>query len=264
MNKKHIVLVDMDGTLTEPRGPFDRALLEPLRELSKNVEIGIVTGSDINYINSQMEILLRFSEVRYRTHLLPCNGTKHYIPPKHQDDTFRLVHEVDMIKHLGLDSFKQIMMLLSYRQSEACYLPIPLTGHFINYRGSMINWSPIGRNANPIQRKLFAEYDKKLDPSYRMRELRKLQYKIDLRCSKPVVVKLGGETSFDIYPKGWDKTYALRHFEDYTCWFVGDRCGIGGNDAEIYDKLATERRAFKTSGPEETGRIISRHLNFGS
>ena len=28
-------------------------------------------------------------------------------------------------------------------------------------------------------------------------------------------IKLCGETSFDIYPRGWDKTFALQHFEDY-------------------------------------------------
>ena len=50
MNKKHIVLFDMDGTLTPPRGEFDKILLEPLRELSNHVEIGILTGSDLDYV----------------------------------------------------------------------------------------------------------------------------------------------------------------------------------------------------------------------
>ena len=70
------------------------------------------------------------------------------------------------------------------------------------------------------------------------------------------MVKLGGETSFDIYPKGWDKTYALKHFPDHKCWFVGDRCTGSGNDKEIYDLLKKENRAFKTTGPEHTAEII--------
>ena len=31
---------------------------------------------------------------------------------------------------------------------------------------------------------------------------------------KDVDIKLGGETSFDIYPKGWDKTYCLKNFKN--------------------------------------------------
>ena len=86
----------------------------------------------------------------------------------------------------------------------------------------------------------------------------KLNYKINLRCRNKVQVKLGGETSFDIFPEGWDKTYALKHFSDYTCWFVGDRCGENGNDKEIYDALVRERRAFSTTDTHKTSIIIER------
>jgi phosphomannomutase len=84
----------------------------------------------------------------------------------------------------------------------------------------------------------------------------KIKHKINLRCPKEVMVALGGETSFDIYPTGWDKTYALKHFQDYTCWFVGDRCGEGGNDKEIYDLLNKKGRAFWTRNTENTAGII--------
>ena len=256
MIKKHIVLFDMDGTLTEPRGLFDKALLDPLRSLSEHAELGIVTGSDHDYLFEQMKTLIKFSELRYTTHLLPCNGTKHYTPPRLPDDVYRLVYEMDMKKHLGDNCFKQVMMILANRQAEMCYQNIPLTGHFISYRGSMINWCPIGRNATNIQRELFKEEDSKTDPSLRKIEMSKVKYKINLRCKKEVEVKLGGETSFDIYPKGWDKTYALKHFEDHICWFVGDRCGEGGNDKEIYDLLNKEGRAFWTRSTKNTAGII--------
>ena len=258
MNKKHIVLFDMDGTLTPPREEFDKSLLQPLRELSLHAEIGIVTGSDIDYLSSQMKPLIRFSELRFRTHLLPCNGTKHYIPPKNSEDEFSLIHEMDMQKQLGTGCFRQLMMILSSAQENMCYNNMPLTGHFISYRGSMINWCPIGRNANTDQRKQFMNLDKSVSPSLRKREINKISYKINLRCKNKVVVKLGGETSFDIYPEGWDKTYALQHFKDHTCWFVGDRCGENGNDKEIYDILAKHRRGFATTGTNKTAIIIKK------
>jgi hypothetical protein len=92
----------------------------------------------------------------------------------------------------------------------------------------------------------------------RKREIGKITHKVNLRCKNKVVVKLGGETSFDIYPEGWDKTYALKHFSDYTCWFVGDRCSEDGNDKEIYDELLKDRRAFATTGTSKTALIINK------
>ena len=257
MIKKHIVLFDMDGTLTEPREQFHKRLLEPLRELSCHAELGIVTGSDQDYLFEQMKTLIRFSELRYQTHLLPCNGTKHYMPPRLPDDVYKLVHKLDMQEHLGKDCFRQLMMILCSNQEMMCYDDnIPLTGHFISYRDSMINWCPIGRNANNLQRNKFIELDNSTNPTLRLKQIDKLKYKINLRCKNNVTIKLGGETSFDIYPEGWDKTYALKHFPDHIVWFVGDRCGQNGNDKEIYDLLNKEGRAFWTRNTKNTAGII--------
>jgi len=77
-----------------------------------------------------------------------------------------------------------------------------------------------------------------------------------------ITVKFGGDTSFDIYPNGWDKTYALRHFAggEWNFWFVGDRCYENGNDYEIFEYLKETGRAFETGGPEETIEIIDFHI----
>ena len=149
------------------------------------------------------------------------------------------------------------MMILCSQQEMICYNDqIPLTGHFISYRGSMINWCPIGRNANQKQRQEFVKLNASVKPSLRKKELDKINYKINLKCNNRVTVKLGGETSFDIFPNGWDKTYALKHFTNYTCWFVGDRCGRDGNDKEIYDLLQKENRSFWTKDTKHTSQII--------
>ena len=75
----------------------------------------------------------------------------------------------------------------------------------------------------------------------------------------PVTVKLGGETSFDIFPDGWDKTYALEHFLDHKIWFLGDRCGDNGNDKEIFDALQPES-SFWVDGPRHTKEILEEIL----
>jgi|TARA_B100000282_G_C31710951_1_gene481092 phosphomannomutase len=256
MNRKDIVLFDMDGTLTPPRQNFDKDLIVPLRVLSKYADIGIVTGSDFDYLESQMKILIKYSELRFVTHLLPCNGTKHYRPPSFSDDEYRIVHEMDMQRHLGRTCFKELISILSVAQADMCYNNFPLTGHFISYRGSMVNWCPVGRNANHKERQEFIDVDNSYSTSLRLIELEKIKHKINVKCGKKVIVKLGGETSFDIYPEGWDKTYALSHFKDRRCWFVGDRCGPNGNDKEIYDALSQHDRGFSTKDTKDTARII--------
>ena len=40
-------------------------------------------------------------------------------------------------------------------------------------------------------------------------------------------LSIGGQISFDVFPKGWDKTYCLRHVENdgyKEIHFFGDKC----------------------------------------
>ena len=71
-----------------------------------------------------------------------------------------------------------------------------------------------------------------------------------------IVTSLGGNTSIDIYPKGWDKTYCLSHIpSNKKIYFVGDKCSVGGNDYELYESNRTI--AYQTDGPAATLQIIS-------
>jgi len=123
----------------------------------------------------------------------------------------------------------------------------------------MINWCPIGRSANQKQRAFFEKIDN--EDNLRGTYIKKLKNDIE-KNDIGVTVKLGGDTSFDIYPTGWDKTFALRHFDnpDWNFWFVGDRCYPNGNDYEIFTHLAHTGRAFETSGPAETLEIIDFYI----
>ena len=137
---------------------------------------------------------------------------------------------------------------------------IPLSGNFIDYRGSMVNWCPIGRSAEWKEREDFIKLDNEHGKhSLRKEYLDRLRVKLDRSgWGQQVVCTLGGDTSFDIYPVGWDKTFAMRHFEDKRVWFVGDRCDEGGNDKALYDLLKAENRSFKTTGPLSTKEVIKK------
>ena len=145
------------------------------------------------------------------------------------------------------------MEILLEEQLIVSDFDIPLTGNFISSRGSMINWCPIGRNANNKQRSYFKKFNKKV--KLRNQSFMRLRLKLDSADMQDVTIKLGGDTSFDIYPKGWDKTYALRHFSGRNVWFVGDRArSPKGNDYEIFQ--ACGWRSFHTDNPEQTKDVI--------
>ena len=81
---------------------------------------------------------------------------------------------------------------------------------------------------------------------------------------KDLCFSLGGSTSVDVYPCGWDKTYALNHFRNHKFWFIGDRCtDPNGNDKTLYDKIREEypERAFEVKNVEETQNIIENLIN---
>ena len=186
---KNIVLYDMDGTLTPPRESLEESLVPVLENLSEVAEIGIVTGSDFDYLKQQVGSLLEHSKIRKRLHLLPCNGTKHYYPPKNNED-HQLLSSNDMLKELGRRNFQQLMLILIEQQQSFASDRFPLTGHFINYRGSMINWCPIGRNATSEDRQFFVEYDSSYRPTLRERYIERLQHYIGLKRILNVEVKL--------------------------------------------------------------------------
>ena len=72
-----------------------------------------------------------------------------------------------------------------------------------------------------------------------------------------IEMSLGGSTSIDIYPLGWNKTYAIRHLDVSKCFFVGDKCFGSGNDRQIYERIKSEGLgAYSVINPQETSLII--------
>ena len=135
----------------------------------------------------------------------------------------------------------------------------------------MINVSPIGRGCSLEERDAFEIFDKKHQirpkfiealkskfPDFNLtfsignyiEEAREKRYQKNkpfklASSSFPLILLLlvGGQISFDIFPVGWDKTYALDHLKEEnfeTIHFFGDKTMPGGNDYEIANhKLVT-------------------------
>ena len=249
------ILFDMDGTLTEERARIAINMVHELAELSKIAKIGIVTGSDMKYIKEQCGPLwdtitgLNIDNVI----LMPCNGTKLY---EYTGSRYEKTYEASMENAMGTERYGRIIHKLLENQIRLRYTlygkRFPLTGNFIDCRGSMINWCPIGRNANKEQRKIWQDLDRR----YGIRE-QALSNNFRDPAFEGIEIKLGGSTSFDIFPRGWDKTYALKHVDGEKCYFIGDKCFGPGNDRQIYERVQKiGLGAYSVSSPDETIKIL--------
>jgi len=248
---KKVCLMDMDGTLTQPRKKMQKQTLKELIKLKDKFEFGIVSGSDFNYISEQCEELLRSEDIEID--IFPCNGTKKYVKT---NLNWNCEFSVDMKEKIGKERFHKIMFCLINLQSSlyryAYCKEIPLNGTFIQYRDSMINWCIPGRGSLEKDREAFKSLDKK-------HNLRKIMLE-KLQSSnfgfEYLDFALGGSTSIDIYPKGWDKTFCLQHFDkSRQIYFIGDKCSPEGNDFHIFEAL--KPNSFEVKNPQQTIKILN-------
>ena len=249
-----IVLFDMDGTLTPARKEINYEVVRAVKDLCQYARVGIISGSDIEYIEQQCERLFSLGGADPEmVDILPCNGTKLY---KWKYTKYENKHSADMVHEIGKKNYRLVLKRIFELQAEMLmlYPDMPYTGTFVQYRGSLLNWCPIGRSANHEQREAW----KKWDEQWHIRETYYEVLDTFLQSvNMSVTVALGGSTSFDIYPNGWNKTYGLSHYPGEEVYFIGDRCEKGGNDWHIYEVLKKEGRAWHTSGPENTIEIIN-------
>lgn len=147
-------------------------------------------------------------------------------------------------KKLGEENIKRFVNFCLRYTAD---LEIPKKrGTFIEFRNGLINVCPIGRNCTQEERMEFFEYDKQ--HNIRVDFVKACQKEftdLDLHFS------IGGQISFDVFPKGWDKTFCLGLIDQYReIHFFGDKTYPGGNDYEIYEDSRTI--GHRVTSPEDT------------
>lgn len=235
-NPEVLVLFDVDGTLSPSRKTASLDMLALLKELKKHVVIGYVGGSDLA---KQMEQLGEDAAKSLFDFGFSENGAT----------AFRkgvLIGQESYISFLGEERHKE---LVNWTLRYIADLDIPIKrGTFIEFRNGMINVSPIGRNCSYEERLAFV----KIDEERKIRESMVKEY--EKRFGEfGLQFSIGGQISIDIFPKGWDKTYCLRHVvsEGFTkIHFFGDKTEKGGNDYEIFTHPLVTGHSVKS--PEDT------------
>lgn len=190
-----LVLFDVDGTLTPARKVVEPEFEEFLyTKLKPRATLGIVGGSDLSKILEQLNGNRALNEFDY---VFSENGLVHI-------EKGIEVSKQSIQKHLGEDTLKRLINFCLHYMAD---LDIPVKrGTFVEFRNGMLNICPIGRQCSYDERLEFNRYDE----IHQVREkfvdvLRKEFVDADLAFS------IGGQISFDVFPKGWDKTYCLRH-----------------------------------------------------
>lgn len=239
-----LVLFDVDGTLTPARLEISDEMRETLKALRKKVVIGFVGGSDLS---KQVEQLGE-SVLQDFDYCFSENGLTAYKLGKE-------LASQSFINWIGNDKYNKLVKFILRHLAD---IDIPVRrGTFIEFRNGMINVSPVGRNASTEERNEFEKYDKE----HKVRETLVNALKENF-ADYGLTYSIGGQISFDVFPTGWDKTYALQHVENEgfkEIHFFGDKAYEGGNDWEIYSDPRTIGHAVKS--PDDTIRILKELFN---
>ena len=263
-----VVLFDMDGTLTKHRQVITQSMCRKLKELLKIARVGIVSGSKFDDIYRQCQPLWdTITDMRLdNLTLLPCNGTQSYFWV--DGIGWRLEYNNMMSDKIGAINYQKLIREITFAQvlitNNDSYLgKFEIEHDFIDARGSLVNWCPIGRSSTKYARSNFVSMDKEKNIRTEMiNTLNLLLSRSGFDCSSLTIAK-GGQTSVDIFPKGWDKTFVMKRYHNTNdCWFIGDACEKGQNDYELYTLLSNYNRAYKTTGPSHTLKIIDSITDF--
>jgi phosphomannomutase len=262
-----VVLLDMDGTITKHRSKIESSMVRKLKDVLEIATVGIVSGSkfkDVCYQCSELWDIGGAGQYLDRLLLMPCNGTQVYTWSAKGD--WQLQKNATLENEIGRDNYQKLLRQLIRCQLEIIADPdhlrdFPIRIDFLDDRKSLINWCPIGRSSTHKTRSGFIQIDGQTNIRDHMRDMLKA-YLIGsgFDISKITIAK-GGQTSLDIFPNGWDKTYALKYFQKETpsnVFFVGDACDPGQNDHEIYESLSKFKQGYKTKSPEETIKILDK------
>jgi len=235
-----IVLFDVDGTLSPSRKVASPEMISTLKELKKKVIIGYVGGSDLAKQKEQLG-------EDAATHLFDFGFSENGATAFRKGE---VLDQASFIKYVGEEKYKK---LVNWTLHYLADLDIPIKrGTFVEYRNAMINVSPIGRNCSYEERLEFASLDEKEKIREKIVEAYEKEF-----ADFGLQFSIGGQISIDIFPKGWDKTYCLRHLEKEgfkEIHFFGDKTEKGGNDYEIFNHPMVTGHAVKN--PNETLELL--------
>lgn len=248
-----LLLFDVDGTVTPARQCITNEMDAFLQELKQRVTVGLVGGSDLNKIVEQTVPMSLKRQLCDKTPLELCLNRYDYVFAENGLVAYKsanLIAKQNLVAHLGEEKLQKFINFCLYHMSS---LQLPVKrGNFIEFRNGLINVCPVGRSCSQAEREQFNAFDK--ENRIREKFIELLNSKFGPQSDDPLglVFTIGGQISFDAFPKGWDKTYCLNLIDgNYKeIHFFGDKTHIGGNDYEIFSDSRTIGHSVVS--PEDT------------
>ena len=233
-----IFIFDIDGTLTPSRLQMTEKFAKFFDKWSSKNKYYLVTGSDIDKTKEQLPI----AYIDRAEAIFTCCGNQMW-----RDD--ELIYD---------NKFNPPKDLIEYLERKVLKSEYPnRCGNHIEDRGSMVNFSIVGRNCTQEQREDYFEWDKAMGE----RNITCMEIKGTYPGIDAVV---GGQISIDIYPKGNDKSQVLNVIEqerlvppsEYI--FIGDGIENGGNDYPLAELMDNTEICdwYHTKGWEHTKEIL--------
>ena len=236
MNK--IYIFDVDGTLTPSRLPMTQEFQNFFSIWSEMNTFYLITGSDLSKLQEQM----CFFDIEAER-IFTCCGNEMWHPEPHLEQVYR-------------KEFKPPNNLISYLNEQLRITDYPVkAGNHIEDRGTLLNFSIVGRDCSLQQRKDYNEYDT-------LTSERKTIAKYIKNNWNDLDAVLGGEISIDIYPKGNDKSqifdFIRKRNLEAEIIFIGDGIENKGNDYSLAKLMDTKLNCkwYNTNGWKHTKQIL--------
>ena len=245
MKMDKVYIFDVDGTLTPSRRKMTKEFKEFFEQWALKNTFYLVTGSDLPKLQEQMNGMEIHSDG-----IFACCGNQYWqsdpaVHPQHCDLIYK-------------NKFKPPQNLLTYLGEELRMSDYHhRAGNHIEDRGSMLNYSIVGRDCSLMERENYFKWDKENGERIRIAKHIRDQW-------RNLDAVIGGQISIDIYPKGMDKSQILDIIEqerlvkadEYI--FVGDRIEVGGNDYPLAQLMNKKDNCstFQTDGWEHTMQIL--------
>ena len=245
-----VYIFDVDGTLTPSRLPMTKKFQKFFGKWLKKNKFYLVTGSNIEKLQEQM----CFYDIEAEG-IFTCCGNQFWRPdPSIVNISAELIYENKFELSTKLKNTLEVILMSN--QYPHRY------GNHIEDRGSMVNFSIVGRNCTQEQREDFFEWDEEKGERKKISTFLKHKF-------PELDAVIGGQISIDIYPKGNDKSQILEHVDyDFSIpfgepveyIFIGDRTMEGGNDyplAKLMEKTPN-CSYYQTEGWEHTQKILEK------
>lgn len=259
MLDKKIVAFDLDGTLAESKQILELPMAETLAGLAMQKIVAVISMCSFHQFQTQfLSVWRKFVatlpaeealKINKNLYLLPTSGCQIFRYDETQND-WRILAQENLSEEFETRAKEALDFVIKSGQFE---IPAESFGPRMEDRGAQITFSALGQEA-PLDKKKVWDPDQK----------KRLKIKAKLEEVIPEVdISIGGATSIDILPKGFNKAVGLQKLLDLLSEeksdlvFVGDALFPGGND---YSTHEAGFETIKVSGPTETKQLIENWL----